>query len=74
MCPNIRLLIAGDGPEEERLKALAESLGVGDRVHFLGWITDTDSFYHALDINTGGPYPPNSHSGRSGGGRLPAPR
>ena len=51
-CPNIRLLIAGDGPEEERLKALAESLGVGDRVHFLGWVTDTDSFYHALDVNT----------------------
>ena len=50
--PDIRLLIAGDGPEEERLKDLARSLGVGDRVHFLGWITDTDSFYHALDINT----------------------
>ena len=51
-CPKIRLLIAGDGPEEERLKALARSLGVGDRVHFLGWITDTDSFYSALDVNT----------------------
>ncbi len=50
--PNIRLLIAGDGPEEERLKALAASLGVGDRVHFLGWVTDTDSFYNALDVNT----------------------
>ena len=50
--PNIRLLIAGDGPEEEKLRALAQSLGVGDRVHFLGWITDTDSFYNALDVNT----------------------
>ena len=50
--PNIRLLIAGDGPEEERLKALALSLGVQDRVHFLGWVTDTDSFYNALDVNT----------------------
>ncbi len=51
-CGCCRLLIAGDGPEEGKLKALAGSLGVADRVHFLGWITDTDSFYSALDVNT----------------------
>ncbi len=31
-----RLLLAGDGPEQPRLRALAESLGVGSRVEFLG--------------------------------------
>lgn len=50
--PQLRLLIAGDGPEEASLKALAASLGVTDSVYFLGWVSDTDSFYAALDINT----------------------
>jgi len=34
--PGITLLIAGDGPEEAALKALAQRLGVDGRVHFLG--------------------------------------
>ena len=50
--PQLRLLIAGDGPQEAELKALAGELGVADKVHFLGWVEDTDSFYAALDINT----------------------
>lgn len=50
--PMLRLLIAGDGPQESELKALAGVLGIGDDVHFLGWQADTDSFYAALDINT----------------------
>ena len=29
--------LIGDGPERERLQALAEALGVADRVRFLGW-------------------------------------
>lgn len=36
--PNIRLWIAGDGPERERLKKLAFELGIKDRVRFLGWV------------------------------------
>lgn len=36
--PDTRLVIAGDGPEHERLAALAESLGIGDRVEFKGSI------------------------------------
>ena len=50
--PALRLLIAGDGEEMETLKQLARELGVEKEVCFAGWISDTDSFYHALDINT----------------------
>jgi len=33
-----RFLIAGDGPLLERHKALAKSLGIEDKVRFLGWV------------------------------------
>ena len=51
-CPNLRLLIAGDGEQMDMLKKLSAELGVEKQVCFAGWITDTDSFYHAIDINT----------------------
>lgn len=51
-CPNLRLLIAGDGEQMDMLKKLSAELGVERQVCFAGWITDTDSFYHAIDINT----------------------
>src|SRR5699024_9315128 len=38
-CPRLRLLIAGDGPEKNRLTALAAELGVSGQVCFAGWIT-----------------------------------
>ena len=50
--PQLRLIIAGDGREEATLKNLARELGVADEVCFAGWLTDTDSFYNAIDINT----------------------
>ena len=50
--PLLRLIIAGAGQDEAMLKALAANLGVGREVCFAGWLTDTDSFYNALDINT----------------------
>ena len=50
--PDLRLLIAGDGEEETRLKSLAKELGVEREVCFAGWVSDTNSFYHAIDINT----------------------
>lgn len=34
--PGATLLIAGSGPEETRLRALADTLGLADRVRFLG--------------------------------------
>jgi glycosyltransferase involved in cell wall biosynthesis len=36
--PSIRLVIGGDGPERERLEALATSLGVKSRVDLRGWM------------------------------------
>lgn len=51
VCPNIRLAIAGQGDQESELRALAEELCPAGTVHFAGWVKDTDSFYHALDVN-----------------------
>ncbi|NLU72563.1 glycosyltransferase [Streptomyces sp. HNM0575] len=34
--PGVRLLLAGDGPERERLHEIASALGALDRVHMLG--------------------------------------
>lgn len=36
LIPEAHLALAGQGPDRERLKALANELGVTDRVHFLG--------------------------------------
>lgn len=38
--PTIRCLIVGDGPERERLEGLALSLGLAERVTFLGRVED----------------------------------
>ncbi len=49
-CPRLRLVIAGEGPEREKLGTLAQELGVN--VTFAGWISGgMDQFYSALDIN-----------------------
>lgn len=48
----LRLLIAGDGPELSMLKTLSTELGVAHVVCFAGWIEDTDTFYRSIDINT----------------------
>lgn len=42
----IRALIIGDGPEKENLKKLAESLGVSDRIKFLGSIGEEQKFQY----------------------------
>ncbi len=50
-CDRLRLLIAGDGQEMNELKALAEELGVADRVFFIGWLSNMEDFYASIDIN-----------------------
>jgi glycosyltransferase involved in cell wall biosynthesis len=41
-CPLARIIIAGKGPEADNLKQQTESLGVADRVDFIGFIPDED--------------------------------
>lgn len=51
-CPELRLLIAGDGEQMQELKQLTSELGLSNVVCFAGWLSDVDSFYNAIDINT----------------------
>ncbi|MFN3523743.1 MAG: glycosyltransferase [Phenylobacterium sp.] len=48
--PQAYLWIAGAGPQEAKLKALATALGVADRVRFLGWRNDASALYRAADV------------------------
>lgn len=49
--PDVRLLIAGDGPEEARLRALAGSLRLGERAQFLGRVDRAQlaTYFRAAD-------------------------
>jgi len=48
--PDAYLWIAGVGPMEAKLKAMAQALGVDHRVRFLGWRTDASALYRTADI------------------------
>ena len=50
--PGVHFLIAGDGEEKRRLISFRDSLGLQDRVHFLGFVDNPDAFISILDINT----------------------
>lgn len=43
-------VLVGDGPLREALSAQAVSLGIADRVHFLGWRPDARALYPAFDV------------------------
>jgi glycosyltransferase involved in cell wall biosynthesis len=49
--PGVSLVIAGEGPEERRLRDLARSAGVSDRVRFLGAVPQRElaRWYGAVD-------------------------
>lgn len=47
----IRLAIAGDGEQRKELEQLAQEICPAGTVKFLGWVSDTDSFYNAIDVN-----------------------
>ena len=48
----IEFLIAGTGRHERKLRALADDLGVDDRVHFLGYVPDEElpTLYSSADV------------------------
>lgn len=48
--PAGRLLLAGDGPDRERLEVVAREAGVLNNVIFAGFVKEMESVYQALDI------------------------
>ncbi len=48
--PDVRFLIAGDGPEREQLQAMANSLGIQHALVWAGWLEEMRPLYAALDI------------------------
>ncbi len=48
--PGVHAVIAGEGPERVALQRLASHAGVADRVHFLGWRSDTASLLAACNL------------------------
>lgn len=49
---DVLFLIGGSGGEEEKLKNIVIKYGIEDNVVFLGFVTQPDSFFNAIDINT----------------------
>jgi glycosyltransferase involved in cell wall biosynthesis len=51
--PDLKVVIAGDGFERPELLRLAETLGISDRVTFLGWVPNTDlpPYYRAAAVS-----------------------
>jgi glycosyltransferase involved in cell wall biosynthesis len=52
MLPDVKLMVAGSGPDRERLDALARQLGVAGRVRLLGPVPQTElrNYYNAADL------------------------
>lgn len=50
--PKSTYVVAGDGPDRERLERKASDLGLGEHVLFTGWISDADKdqLYRAADV------------------------
>lgn len=48
--PHVRLLLAGQGPQLEPCRELAEKLGVESMVHFLGYRNDIDRLLPMCDV------------------------
>ena len=46
----VHLLFVGDGPMLTRLQSLASSLGVSEKVHFVGFVDDPDLWMSGSDI------------------------
>jgi L-malate glycosyltransferase len=48
--PNVRLAIAGEGPDRDAIAAEAQRLGITDRLHMPGFLTDPASYVGLFDI------------------------
>jgi glycosyltransferase involved in cell wall biosynthesis len=47
---DVTLVLIGDGSEREQLRSLARSLGLDDRIVWLGWSADVRSYLPAFDV------------------------
>ncbi len=47
--PDVHLVLAGTGPLASELRAHADALGIGERVHFLGHRDDAPALAYAMD-------------------------
>lgn len=47
---NAKLVIAGEGPEREKLEAFVTSLGIGERVIFAGHVSNVRSYYAVANV------------------------
>jgi len=47
---NIRLIIAGDGPQKEEWMNLTRELGVADRVYFIGYVKNSQDIHTLFNI------------------------
>jgi glycosyltransferase involved in cell wall biosynthesis len=48
--PHVRLMITGTGPEESRLRDLADSLGIAPQTVFTGRVSNMQDYYAAFDL------------------------
>ena len=48
--PNAYLTIVGDGSDINSLKRYAEQLGVSERIHWTGFVTELDKYYRDADF------------------------
>ncbi len=48
--PGLHVVLAGEGPDRDALRARAESLGIADRVHLLGQRSDVAAVLAAGDL------------------------
>lgn len=48
--PELKVLIAGNGPDDQMLKDLTSKMGLCDTVQFLGYRTDLDQIVPAVDL------------------------
>lgn len=46
----MRLVIVGQGPEENRLKNLADELGIAEHVEWAGFVEDPSPYYRGADL------------------------
>jgi glycosyltransferase involved in cell wall biosynthesis len=48
--PNLHVVMAGDGPWFDKIKNIVDGLGIGDRIHLLGFRTDIPNVLRGCDF------------------------